>query len=97
MPKKALLIAPRVLLLISSTTTPWWQWGAGGGHPPGTTGGAQTVLFPLVMPVLWFLAQASNLPVIFNFKKPDITSSKTQFVPVCSGEVLGNVWWAQGR
>lgn len=66
-------------------------------HPPGNTGWAHAgFLEMVVLLVFWFLAGTSNLPVVFNVKHQTSPHQKLNVVPVCSGEVLGNVWWEQG-
>lgn len=66
-------------------------------HPPGNTGWAHAgFLEMVVLLVFWFLAGTSNLPVVFHVKHQTSPHQKLNVVPVCSGEVLGNVWWEQG-
>ena len=66
------------------------------GAPWGDTARAQAVLLDTgVLPVFWLLAHTSNLPVILNLENQTSPHQELNAVPVCSGEVSGNVWWEQ--
>lgn len=66
--------------------------GLGGGNPPGDAGWAHIVLLEMMaMSVFWFLAQTGDLSGILNFKNQTSPHQKLNVVPVCSGEVFGNV------
>lgn len=66
------------------------------GAPSGDAAWARAALLEtVVLPVFQLLAHTSNLPVMLNLKNQTSPHQELSVVPVCSGEVSGNVWWEQ--